>query len=62
MNFDGRQEGLETPELQPEPQVSSVVNDAGSCRGAVGRVWPRFWKIPLAGEEKHLDGALRQII
>lgn len=33
-----------------------------SCRGAVGCILRRWWKIPLAGEEKHLDGALRQII
>lgn len=33
-----------------------------SCRGAVGCVLQRLWKIPLTGEEKHLDGALRQII
>lgn len=63
MNFDGRQEGLETPEFQLVPEVSLVVNDTrSSCRGAVVCVWARFWKIPLAGEEKHLDGALRQII
>lgn len=63
MNFDGRQEGLETLEFQLVPEVSLVVNDARVLlRGAVGCILRRLWKIPLTGEEKHLDGALRQII
>lgn len=33
-----------------------------SCRGAVGCVLWRLWTILLAGEEKHLARALRQII
>ncbi|EFB25130.1 hypothetical protein PANDA_000666 [Ailuropoda melanoleuca] len=30
--------------------------------GAVGCMLQSLWKIPLTGEEKHLDGALRQIM
>lgn len=43
MNFDGRQDGLETLEFQLVPEVSLAVNDAPVLlQEAVGRVLQRL--------------------
>lgn len=63
MNFDGRQGGLETLEFQLVPEVSLVVNSTPVLlQGSSGLCLAKVVEDPLTGEEKHLDGALRQII
>lgn len=52
MNFDGRQEGLETLEFQLVPEVSLVVNDAlVLLQGAAGCILRRLGKSPSQGKE-----------
>lgn len=63
MNFDGRQEGLETPEPWLVPEVSLVVNDHPVLlQGSSGLYPAKVAEDALAGEENHLEDALRQII
>lgn len=53
---------METLEFQLVPEVSLVVNDTPALQRSSGLCLAKVVEDSLTGEEKHLDGALRQII